>query len=181
MNLKASKDGAPGGTWQIEYNSQTQKMTGTWSDGQVSQRFDLMAHDFKYNPKLGLNADDNTIEANQNAPTTWQPDPSLVRYTQATCHDNSERGEGSGLTRPEIRYLRNLILARHGKAFSTLEVRAQFEEDSLFTKDESRKGWYVPVHQDIDQNELTDIEKNNLKIMQQCEPNAPAELKTYWG
>lgn len=175
LTLKPSNAGTPSGTWQIEMNAQTKEMSGTWSKEQSTQHFNLVAYDFNYNPKLSLDGGYGSDE-NPNAPHIFQPDPSLVRYTQANCHSNGETDGSAGLTRAEIRYLRNLIFARHGKAFSTLEVRSQFESESLFDE-----GWYVPVHQEINQNELTDIEKNNLNIMQKCEPNAPTELKTYWG
>lgn len=158
---------APVGVWQIAYDVKTQKIDGTW-DGATSsaKQFSISAYDFKYEPQKSANEKD-TDGWHLNGP--FVSDPSLQLLTV---------DEAKALHKPEIRYLRNLIAARHGKAFANAEVRASFEVFSIFNKKEEGN-WYVPVHQDV--SDFTEIENKNLKLLQQYEPAASPDRQPYAG
>lgn len=67
----------------------------------------------------------------------------------------------SNLTKADIYILRNSIFARHGFAFRNKQLRMYFENYR----------WYMPVYSDVKEN-LTDIEKQNIKILLRYEQNA---------
>jgi hypothetical protein len=65
-------------------------------------------------------------------------------------------------SKEELRIMRNEIFASYGYIFSSKDLKEYFEG----TK------WYTPSSKNVD-NKLTDIEKYNIKLIQQAEQNAP--------
>lgn len=65
------------------------------------------------------------------------------------------------LSRGDIRILKNLIYARHGFIFKDKELKKYFNSHS----------WYLPVSENVE-NDLTDVEKKNIDILQRYEKNA---------
>jgi len=69
------------------------------------------------------------------------------------------------LKRGDLYIIRNTIYARHGYSFRNRPLRVFFD----------REPWYIPVHNDI-KKDLTDMEKENIKLLMKYEKNA----KTYY-
>ena len=69
--------------------------------------------------------------------------------------------EVSKLTKADIYVLRNSIYAKHGYSFKKRALRVYFDSHD----------WYMPVHINI-KNELTDIEKKNIKLLLRYEKYA---------
>jgi hypothetical protein len=61
-------------------------------------------------------------------------------------------------TQYQLKIMRNEIFARHGYIFKTAEMKNHF----------ATKTWYSPRYNDVN-NMLTDIEKQNIKTIQQLE------------
>jgi hypothetical protein len=75
----------------------------------------------------------------------------------------------SELSKADIYILRNSIFARHGYSFKKKDLRSYFD----------RQEWYIPVHADI-KADLTDIEKQNIKVLLAYEEHAE-EYYDYFG
>lgn len=69
--------------------------------------------------------------------------------------------EIENLSRMDIYYIRNSIYARHGYSFRNKELRSFFDGEE----------WYIPVHANI-KSDLTDIEKQNIKLLLAYEEHA---------
>ena len=69
--------------------------------------------------------------------------------------------EVENLSKADIYVLRNSIYAKHGYSFKNRQLRAFFDKHE----------WYIPVHTNI-KEELTEIEKNNIKLLLIYEKNA---------
>lgn len=69
--------------------------------------------------------------------------------------------EVENLSKADIYVLRNSIYAKHGYSFKNRQLRAFFDKHE----------WYIPVHTNI-KEELTVIEKNNIKLLLIYEKNS---------
>lgn len=67
----------------------------------------------------------------------------------------------SELSKADIYILRNSIFARHGYSFKKKDLRLYFD----------RMSWYIPVHANI-RTDLTDLEKQNIKLLLAYEEHA---------
>jgi hypothetical protein len=80
------------------------------------------------------------------------------KFIQASLRQ-LEKNELVKLDNPELKLMRNEIFARYGLKFKT-----GGEMDSYFTK----QTWYRRQHDNVDKF-LTDVEKENIKIIQEVE------------
>ena len=64
----------------------------------------------------------------------------------------------SGFSKRELKIMRNEIFARHGYIFKTDDMKKHF----------ASKQWYEPKYNDVN-NMLTEIEKQNIRTIQQLE------------
>lgn len=71
------------------------------------------------------------------------------------------KNDVENLSKADIYVLRNSIYAKHGYSFKNRQLRAFFDKHE----------WYIPVHTNI-KEELTEIEKNNIKLLLIYEKNA---------
>ena len=65
----------------------------------------------------------------------------------------------SGLSKSQLRILRNTIYARHGRKFKSKDLNDYF----------SKFSWYSPRFDEISVNDLSEIEKYNLSLIQKYE------------
>lgn len=72
------------------------------------------------------------------------------------------------LRKLDLEILRNTIFARHGFSFSKKSVRQFFEQTS----------WYMPVSNNVDA-ELTDLERQNIALLQRFEKYAEDNYDTF--
>lgn len=63
-----------------------------------------------------------------------------------------------GMSKKELRLMRNEIMARHGYTFSSDDLKKHFEKEL----------WYFPLFRDVSKN-LSDIESKNVTFIQQHE------------
>ena len=63
-----------------------------------------------------------------------------------------------GMSKKELRLMRNEIMARHGYTFSSDDLKKHFEKEL----------WYFPLFRDVSKN-LSDIESKNVTFIQQYE------------
>ena len=79
------------------------------------------------------------------------------------------KSDVENLKKGDIVIIRNTIYARHGYSFKNQPLRVFFDAQD----------WYIPVHTDV-KSELTDIEKDNIKLLLRYERNAK-EYYDYFG
>ena len=101
----------------------------------------------------------------QPAPTPIPPRPTPVPDSQKT-HGRfphaSQRlltaSDLSGLSKRDLRIMRNEIYARHGYIFTTNDMRTHFQKQS----------WYRPRFRNVD-SQLTNVERQNITLIQRYE------------
>ncbi|MFZ1891291.1 MAG: YARHG domain-containing protein [Formosimonas sp.] len=150
LTLSPIDAGAPKGDWRVIYYPKKNSMSGIWSSANGPQTFKASAFDVS---RLKTEDDDRPF-----CQVVGNPSKELI--------DTTEPREW---LQAEIRCVRNLIAAHHGKAFSNPEVRYMFEETD----------WYIPLRENVDG--YNDIELRNLETLKQLEKTAKPGLTTYWG
>lgn len=80
-------------------------------------------------------------------------------YSDVVCHVKLTDRDVAGLSKAQIRILRNTIYARHGRKFKSADLRDYFSGFS----------WYHGVHDEISPNSLSDIERHNIVLLQKYE------------
>ncbi len=82
-----------------------------------------------------------------------------------------EYGEVQGLSAEELRLARNEIYARHGRIFQDETLKTYFESKSWYTPQ-------VPADQFSDDAMLSQIERDNIRLIQDVEAGTPAPAET---
>lgn len=80
-------------------------------------------------------------------------------YSDIVCYQRLDDIDVAGLSKAELRILRNTIFARHGRKFKAADLRNYFNSFS----------WYVPLYDDVPISELTPTEQHNIALIQQYE------------
>ena len=80
-------------------------------------------------------------------------------YSDIVCYSYLSDSDLRGLSKSELRILRNTIYARHGRKFKSKDLANYFK---MFD-------WYVPKYDEISVNSLSDIEKHNISLIQKYE------------
>lgn len=80
-------------------------------------------------------------------------------YSDVVCHVKLTDNDVAGLSKAQIRILRNTIYARHGRKFKSADLRDYFSGFS----------WYHGVYDEISPNSLSDIERHNIVLLQKYE------------
>ena len=162
LTLTAADAQAPQGDWLIQYDSTSHQITGSWSGASGKQTFVAKAYD---RTKLSGKDLEEIACGNKVNPST-----TLIK-NDTEWHQS------------EVRCMRNMIAAQHGKAFSNADVRAMFEERGFAQtrlKDAPKEYyWYVPLRENV--SNYTDIELKNLEILKKIEKEALPDLTVYWG
>ncbi len=110
-----------------------------------------------------LTADDNCYEdyskstAADEVRTVDDLDPGLKDYSEWVCNTRLTDADINGMSKKELRILRNTIYARHGYIFKSADLREHF----------SKFDWYVPSKSVV--TDLSNIEQLNVALIQQYE------------
>lgn len=80
-------------------------------------------------------------------------------YSEVVCNVKLTDSDVAGLSKSQIRILRNTIYARHGRKFKSADLRDYFSGFS----------WYHGVYDEISPNSLSDIERHNIVLLQKYE------------
>lgn len=80
-------------------------------------------------------------------------------YSDIVCYTRLSDSDVAGLSKDELRILRNTIYARHGRRFNSDDLRRYFNGFS----------WYNPSRNEISPSELSPTEKHNISLIQKYE------------
>lgn len=80
-------------------------------------------------------------------------------YSDIVCYTRLDDSDIAGLTKAEIRILRNTIYARHGRSFKSSDLNNYFRGFS----------WYRPYRSEVPPTELSAIEKHNIDLLSRYE------------
>lgn len=80
-------------------------------------------------------------------------------YSDIMCYTRLDPEDLEGLSKGELRILRNTIYARHGRRFKSADLDTYFRHFS----------WYVPTCDEVSPNALSPIERHNISLIQQYE------------
>lgn len=86
-------------------------------------------------------------------------DDNKADFSDIVCRVRLQESDIAGLSKPQLRILRNTIYARHGRKFKSEDLRNFFSSFS----------WYRPLYDEISPDVLSDIEKNNIQIIKMYE------------
>ena len=180
FTFKGGADEKTDGVYKFSIAKGDSLLTGTWRAGK-----DDFGHDFSLTKKLfNYNAGwklqpGNYVDYNKYKTVTKKIDTDTYRETRfATTSDDVEKYNPSAdiltkeyvanLKKADFLILRNSIFARHGYTFKKPLLSLYF----------SQQTWYVPISNDVTA-ELTNIEKQNLKLMAPYEKNAEEYYNAY--
>ncbi len=172
----------------FEFKITTDKLSGKWisknKNAKVYSRlFELKKQDFKYNPKLQLPKDneyvdwysskiDSTKEVVDGVEETYYNEfyrsaSDVITKINASTQKLTEN-DLKNLKKLELEIIRNTIFARHGYTFKKKSYRQFFDPVD----------WYVPISNDVS-NELTLLEKENIKLLNRFEKYAEENYDTF--
>lgn len=80
-------------------------------------------------------------------------------YSDIVCYTYLSDSDLRGLSKSQLRILRNTIYARHGRKFKSKDLQNYFNGFS----------WYNPLYDEISPNSLSDIETHNIQLIQSYE------------
>ncbi len=80
-------------------------------------------------------------------------------YSDIVCYSRLTDADVAGLSKSEIRILRNTIYARHGRSFKSSDLNNYFRGFS----------WYNPYRSEVPPSELSAIEKHNINLLSKYE------------
>lgn len=80
-------------------------------------------------------------------------------YSDIVCYVKLSESDLQGLSKSELRILRNTIYARHGRKFKSKDLDRYFNSFA----------WYNGIYDEIPSNWLSDIEKHNITLIQRFE------------
>lgn len=133
------------GVFDLVISKSPLSMTGTWAPlnaGPTPRRYTLARKNFIYDPSSG-------------------------RYPESSTRLLTS-DDVNNLLKDDLRYMRNVIYARHGYAFKLKEVRAWFDTED----------WYMPVSTDV-RKKLTSIEMKNEQLIKHFEQYADDSYDDY--
>ena len=164
-------------------------LNGTWeafNNIDINKRkYNLSPKTFEYNPDVSLERAQAYVEW-----SNYKEQKSISEYEEGVFEEwiSKEFATASGecfvinasntllvksqvenLKKGDLKIIRNTIYARHGYSFKNRHLRVFFDAQS----------WYIPVFTNI-KEELTEIEKQNIKLLLLYEKNAE-EYYDYFG
>lgn len=80
-------------------------------------------------------------------------------YTWIVCEIPLDGSDLSGLSKAQLRILRNTIYARHGRKFKSPDLQRYFSQFS----------WYYPTVNEVYEHQLSATEKHNIRLIQAYE------------
>lgn len=80
-------------------------------------------------------------------------------YSWIICEIPLQDSDLIGLSKPQLRILRNTIYARHGRKFKSPDLQRYFSQFS----------WYYPTVNEVYEHQLSSTEKHNIRLIQAYE------------
>lgn len=157
-----------------------QTMVGTWEANKkekiFKRKYELKKKEFHYDSLVTLNEssqfvnwkksiEEEIVEEYDGETETWLQEKYATSTDKIFTINGSEKrlkkSDVENLKKGDLEIIRNTIYARHGYSFKNKIYRNFFD----------MQDWYVPVHADITK-ELTEVEKENIKLLLRYEKNA---------
>ncbi|ANQ51888.2 YARHG domain-containing protein [Flammeovirga sp. MY04] len=187
FDVKEPGDHKYDGAFQFKIHLENNQMIGKWRGYKEinirKRKYNLDKKVFKYNPNHQLNwmtykdwnktkNVEKSAEYEDGIVETWMEE-AMVQSTHASHEINAsttllKKEDVENLSKTDLMIIRNTIYARHGYSYKNQPLRVFFD----------RQPWYIPVHTDIRAN-LTDIEKQNIKLLLKYEKNASEYYDTF--
>ncbi len=101
---------------------------------------------------------DSDAEEDETADEESQPEDIVEYVAEQASNRKLDYEDISGLSRRELRLVRNWLYARYGYAFKSPDLQEYFGE----------KDWYTPMYDDVS-SQLTSIERANVEFIKQYE------------
>lgn len=174
-----------------EFNFQIidNKLVGKWSAYKEirikNRKYTLEKKEYTYNPDIMLKRvqeyinwnksikKKEKVEVEENEFEEWInkefSSATELIYSINASNKLLTKSDVENLKKGDIVIIRNTIYARHGYSFKNQPLRVFFDAQD----------WYIPVHTDV-KSELTDLEKDNIKLLLRYERNAK-EYYDYFG
>ena len=173
FNLKEPGDDKYDGTFNFQIGKNDTSIVGTWNafkNIEIAERkYVLIKKLFTYNPENKLNS--VYIDWNKSKKTNYVNedegyDREYFSTTEKVYDINASTQKLTtkdieNLTKADLYILRNTIYAKHGYSFKNRQLRTFFD----------KQDWYMPVNVNI-KNDLTPLEKENIKLLLRYEKNA---------
>jgi hypothetical protein len=155
-------------------------MVGTWEaykkEKIFKRKYELTKKEFHYDSLVKLNESsqfvnwkksitEEVMDEYDGEMETWMQEKYATSTSKIFSVNGSEKllkkSDVENLKKGDLEIIRNTIYARHGYSFKNKIYRNFFD----------MQDWYVPVHADITED-LTDLEKENIKLLLRYEKNA---------
>lgn len=187
FDVKEPGDDKYDGQFRFEITSGDSLLTGTWTaykNIDIKQRkYELQKKSYLYNPNQPLlqrlqyvNWDKeirmefmNEIDEEEflDFSSTFETATDEI-YTFNASNSKLRKEDVENLKQGDLFIIRNTIYARHGYSFKNRPLRVFFDAQP----------WYIPVHNNI-KKDLTDLEKENIKLLMKYEKNALAYYDSF--
>lgn len=191
FKVKEPGDDKYDGTFEFQIAKGDTSLTGTWTaykNIDIKHReYDLQKKIFNYDPHQKLLRARRYANWNKEIKTEFMNDDYIeegekpfldftLEFESATEEiynfNASDRllrkNDVENLKQGDLFIIRNTIYARHGYSFKNRPLRVFFDAQP----------WYIPVHNDI-KKDLTEIEKENIKLLMKYEKNAKAYYDSF--
>lgn len=178
------------GVFKFTISPDKSSIKGNWYSNRkdlpvISRKFDIKKKDFNYDPTVMLKSyneyDDDSYEIDwvnerekiedydgeKYATTVNRAASSEIYKINASTKKLSEK-ELKNLHKLDLEIIRNTIYARHGYTFANRGARQFFNYVE----------WYIPLYNNVE-NELTDVEKSNIKLIKRLEKYAEDNYEQY--
>ncbi|MDP1801356.1 MAG: YARHG domain-containing protein [Bacteroidota bacterium] len=155
-------------TFTIDANEKT--LSGTWTANDkklpvTKRNYNLKQREFRYDPSKQI-VIDYRIEIYD--PHSVGKDVAEIVTSDAAQHNAStetlKKEDVENMYKRDLEIMRNAIYARHGYTFQNRQMRYFFDTEV---------DWYIPVSTNITK-ELTELEKQNIKLIKSYEDYASA-------
>ncbi len=175
------------GRFEFEFKNDTLK--GIWIPYKKSletpkKEYKLLKKTFLYNPNLMLDTENNYVDwtAGKDKENIIKNDDGTIDTAVNTFYRAAsdkifklnasntvlKEKDVKNLRKLDLEIIKNTIFARHGYAFKKQLYRNFFDPNE----------WYVPVSDNVDK-ELTDLERQNIQLLQRFEKYAKDSYETF--
>ncbi|SEJ01551.1 YARHG domain-containing protein [Myroides marinus] len=182
------------GVFKFTISPDKSSIKGNWYSNRkdlpvISRKFDIKKKDFNYDPTVMLKPYIEEVDGYEEESTMvdWINDrEKIIKYDggeyvtsvnraaseeiyriNASTKKLSEK-ELKNLHKLDLEIIRNTIYARHGYTFANRGARQFF----------NYVDWYIPLYNNVE-NELTDVEKSNIKLIKRLEKYAEDYYQQY--
>ncbi len=174
--LKEPGDDKYDGTFEINVKEDSDTLSGSWVANNeklaVTKRsFNIKKTTFKYDPKVEVTYNSFMKHLlKYRGDSTDQIEESYYETKNINASTTKLRAKDlENMIQEDLALVRNAIYARHGYAFKTRKYRYYFEREV---------DWYVPFSTDV-REELTSLEKTNIKLLKRYEKHAMEYYDTF--